>query len=53
MKHNLVLVTQTACSLILSMLLNKCARHDSKIQLISLLCHIHSQHAVAKKVYDQ
>ena len=53
MKHNLVLVTQTACSLIISIVLSKCTSYDSKIQLISLLCHIHSQHAVAKKVYGQ
>ena len=53
MKHSLILVTQIACSLILSILLSKYASCDLRIQLISLLCHIHIQRVVSMTVDGQ
>ena len=40
MMHSLEMVTQTACSLILSILLSKSVSYNLRTQLISLLCHL-------------
>ena len=51
--HSLIPVTQTACSLILLILLSKYLSYDLKIQLVSLLCHIHIQCVVSMTVGGQ
>ena len=53
LKHSLVPVTQTICSLILSILLSKYISYDFKNQLASLLCHIHIQCVVSMTVDGQ